>query len=230
MGLSHELGDSKNLTLIRRGGLRRVRDCFRAGGRFPHRACISRPATPPTSFPIGAAGRARAIVTFPISVSPPRLDMEELLDIRGLTLFVSGQSNDGGGFCRSGSSATRSRCRTSMPRRHRDSSKWAPSGAFGEDGEHWRARRPARLECRVRYQRSARTWYINSVFGIGQDLSQSGGGGPSIFPTTSLGVSLNLRVAPQWHCAECRVRRRAGRSEPPQGRRPCSCIATMACC
>lgn len=125
------------------------------------------------------------------------LDMEEWFDIRGLTLFVSGQSNDGGGLSERfvGDSFAVSNIDAAK------ASRFLEVGAgwgFGEDGEH--GVRVGLLDLNAEFDASdPRSLYINSVFGIGQDLSQSGESGPSIFPTTSLGVSVNLQVAPQWH-------------------------------
>jgi porin len=124
-------------------------------------------------------------------------DMEELFDIRGLTLFVYGQSNDGGGLSERfvGDSFAVSNIDATT------GSRFLEAGAawgFGEDGEH--GVRLGLLDLNAEFDTSdPRSLYINSVFGVGQDLSQSGAGGPSIFPTTSLGVSLNLQVAPLWH-------------------------------
>jgi len=39
--------------------------------------------------------------------------------------------------------------------------------------------------------------FLNSSFGTGKDLSQSGRNGPSIFPSTSLGLRLDVRPAPE---------------------------------
>lgn len=125
------------------------------------------------------------------------LDMEELWNVRGLTLFVSGQSNDGGGFSDRfvGDSFAVSNIDAPTASRFLEvGAKWG----FGEDGEH--GLRVGLLDLNAEFDVSdPRALYINSVFGIGQDLSQTGENGPSIFPTTALGVSLNLQVAPQWH-------------------------------
>ncbi|WP_129647412.1 carbohydrate porin [Peristeroidobacter agariperforans] len=125
------------------------------------------------------------------------LDMEELWDIRGLKLFVSGQSNDGGGFSDrfvGDSFAVSSIDAATASRFLEAGAEWG----LGEDGEH--GLRVGLLDLNAEFDASAlRALYVNSVFGIGQDLSQSGENGPSIFPTTALGVTLSLQVAPQWH-------------------------------
>lgn len=125
------------------------------------------------------------------------LDLEELLDVRGLTLFVAGQSNDGGGLSDRFVGDSFAVSNIDAP----TASRFLEAGAawgFGEDGEH--GVRVGLLDLNAEFDVSdPRALYINSVFGIGQDLSQSGENGPSIFPTTSLGVSLNLQVAPRWH-------------------------------
>jgi porin len=40
--------------------------------------------------------------------------------------------------------------------------------------------------------------FLNSSHGIGPDFSQSGDNGPSIFPVTSLAISLHWQLTPQW--------------------------------
>jgi porin len=125
------------------------------------------------------------------------LDMEELFDIRGLTLFVSGQSNAGGGLSErfvGDSFAVSNIDAPAAARLFEAGAAWS----FGEDGKH--AARVGLLDLNAEFDASdPRGLYINSVFGIGQDFSQSGENGPSIFPTTSLGMSVNLQIAPEWH-------------------------------
>lgn len=125
------------------------------------------------------------------------LDMEELFDIRGLTLFVSGQSNAGGGLSDRYVGDSFAVSNIDAPKASRLFEAGAAWG-FGEDGQH--GVRVGLLDLNAEFDASdPRGLFINSVFGIGQDFSQSGENGPSIFPTTSLGATLNVEVAPQWH-------------------------------
>jgi porin len=125
------------------------------------------------------------------------LDMEELLEVRGLTLFVSGQSNDGGGLSDRYVGDSFAVSNIDAPKASRLFEAGAAWG-FGEDGQH--GLRVGLLDLNAEFDASdPRGLFINSVFGIGQDFSQSGENGPSIFPTTSLGATMNLEVASQWH-------------------------------
>lgn len=45
---------------------------------------------------------------------------------------------------------------------------------------------------------AARGVFINSTFGVGHELAQTGMNGPSIFPVTSLALRLALQPTPQW--------------------------------
>ncbi|WP_161965746.1 carbohydrate porin [Steroidobacter cummioxidans] len=125
------------------------------------------------------------------------LDMQELWDIRGLTLFVYGQSNAGGGLSERFVGDSFDVSNIDAPA----ASRFLELGAaweFGDDGEH--GVRVGLLDLNTEFDVSApRNLYVNGAFGMGQELGQSGEHGPSSYPTTSLGVSLNLQVAPQWH-------------------------------
>ena len=45
---------------------------------------------------------------------------------------------------------------------------------------------------------NARSLFINSTFGVGHELGQTGENGPSIFPSTSLAARLALTLSPDW--------------------------------
>ncbi len=125
------------------------------------------------------------------------LDVEELFDIQGMSLFVSAESNAGGGLSDRYVGDSFGVSNIDAPAASRVFEAGAAWG-FGEDGKH--GLRVGLLDLNAEFDASEpRALYINSVFGIGQDLSQTGENGPSIYPTTSLGMSVNLQVAPGWH-------------------------------
>ncbi|MBL8271545.1 carbohydrate porin [Steroidobacter sp.] len=125
------------------------------------------------------------------------LDAERLWGLSGLTLFVSGQSNNGGGLSDRFIGDSFAVSNIDAPK----ASRLLEAGAdwsFGESSEH--SLRVGLLDLNADFDSSEpRALYINSIFGVGQDLGQSGENGPSIFPTTSLGVRLNLAIGAQWH-------------------------------
>ncbi len=154
--------------------------------------------------------------------------MEELFDIRGLTLFVSGQSNAGGGLSDRFVGDSFAVSNIDAPKASRLFEAGAAWG-FGEDGEH--GVRVGLLDLNAEFDASdPRGLFINSVFGIGQDFSQSGENGPSIFPTTVGGRELEPASCASVALAQRRFRRRARRSERSQSDRCAHLITTTACC
>jgi len=61
--------------------------------------------------------------------------------------------------------------------------------------------------------------FLNSSFGIGADYSQSGGNGPSIFPTTSAGVRLNGWLTPSVYARTIILDGVSGDPDDPRGTR-----------
>lgn len=125
------------------------------------------------------------------------LDAEHLWGARGLTLFVSGQSNSGGGLSERFVGDTFAVSNIDAPA----ASRFYEVGAdwhFGADAQH--AVRVGLLDLNNDFDAvDTRRLYINSALGLGQELGQTGDNGPSTFPTTSLGVRLNWQLAPDWH-------------------------------
>ncbi len=124
------------------------------------------------------------------------IDGEKLWDIPGLTLFVYGLYNSGGGFSEKyvGDSFTASNI--DAPAATRLYEAWVDWKFGAEDGHSVRA---GLYDLNSDFDSSEpRGLFINSSFGVGQDLAQTGDNGPSIFPAASLGVRFDLQLAPQW--------------------------------
>jgi porin len=124
------------------------------------------------------------------------LDGERLWNIPGFTLFAYGLHNSGGGFSEAfvGDSFTASNI--DAPAATRLYEAWV-DWQFGDDSVH--SVRAGLYDLNSEFDVSdTRSLFINSAFGIGQDIAQTGANGPSIFPVASFGVRLDVQLAPRW--------------------------------
>lgn len=124
------------------------------------------------------------------------IDGERLWGVPGLSLFAYGLHNRGSDFSGtySGDSFTISNIDTSGATRLYEA--WV-DWRFGPDANH--SVRAGLYDLNSEFDSSeTRGLFINSVFGVGHDLAQSGANGPSIFPVTSLGARLDLELTSQW--------------------------------
>lgn len=124
------------------------------------------------------------------------VDGERLWGVPGLSLFAYGLHNRGSDFSGKygGDSFTISNIDTSGATRLYEA--WV-DWRFGAAASH--SVRAGLYDLNSEFDSSeARGLFINSVFGVGHDLAQSGANGPSIFPVTSLGARLDLELTTQW--------------------------------
>lgn len=124
------------------------------------------------------------------------VDGERLWGVPGLSLFAYGLHNRGSDFSGkySGDSFTISNIDTVGATRLYEA--WV-DWRFGADANH--SVRAGLYDLNSEFDSSeTRGLFINSVFGVGHDLAQSGANGPSIFPVTSLGARLDLELTTQW--------------------------------
>jgi len=124
------------------------------------------------------------------------VDGEKLWHVPGLTLFAYALYNNTGSFSEKYSGDAFTATNIDAPRATRLYEAWVDY-LFGAEGSH--SIRAGLYDLNSEFDVSEpRSLFLNSVFGVGHDLGQTGVNGPSIFPVTSPGVRLDLELAPQW--------------------------------
>lgn len=124
------------------------------------------------------------------------VDAERLWNVPGLTLFASGIYNSGGGFSEKYVGDSFAASNIDAPAATRLYEAWA-DWQFGANSQH--SVRAGLYDLNSEFDASeVRGLFLNSSFGVGHDLAQSGANGPSIFPVTALGARFDLQLAPQW--------------------------------
>ena len=124
------------------------------------------------------------------------IDGERAFGMRGLTLFLHGLHNNDARFSSRYSGDAMTASNIDAPRATRLYEAWLDY-AFGTHGAA--SLRLGLYDLNTELDTSdSRALFVNSSFGVGHDLGQSGVNGPSIFPITSLGLRFALRPRENW--------------------------------
>ncbi len=117
------------------------------------------------------------------------LDMERLVSWRGATIFFDGLSIQGGRPSRLAGDAQGVSSIEAVPQWTLEEA-WIQQNFFGNRFSALAGIYDVNSEF---YHLHAADLFLNSSFGIGPELSQSGRGGPSIFPQTSAGARFEVK-------------------------------------
>lgn len=123
------------------------------------------------------------------------VDGEGAFGVPGLTLFAYALYTNDARFSEVYSGDVMTASNIDAPRALRLYEAWAQWGF----GPHDSSLRLGLYDLNSEFDVSAaRGVFINSTFGVGHELAQTGVNGPSIFPVTSLALRLALQPTPQW--------------------------------
>lgn len=123
------------------------------------------------------------------------VDGERAFGMPGLTLFAYGLYNNAAQFSEKFSGDAMTASNIDAPRAVRLYEAWA-DWTFGKSDSSVRF---GLYDLNSEFDVSdARSFFINSSFGVGHELGQTGLNGPSIFPVTSLAVRIATQLAPGW--------------------------------
>jgi porin len=123
------------------------------------------------------------------------VDGEQAFGVPGLQLFVYGLYNNANRFSDRYAGDAMTASNIDSPRAVRLYEAWAQWTFEGERA----SLRAGLYDLNSEFDVSdARGTFINSSFGVGHELSQTGVNGPSIFPSTSLALRLSYGLAQDW--------------------------------
>jgi porin len=142
---------------------------------------------------VPAGGRATGARAFGDADLRLRVDLERLAGWRGATAEVNGIGSAGGNPSDLAGDL-QGVSNIAVPRRLRLLEAWLQQDLL--DGRASLLVGLSDLNSEF-YALQAAALFLNSSFGIGPEFSQSGLGGPSIFPATSLGARLGVRPRPE---------------------------------
>lgn len=123
------------------------------------------------------------------------VDGERAFGVPGLQLFAYGLYNNGAQFSEELSGDAMTASNIDAPRAIRLYEAWA-DWTFGASDASMRF---GLYDLNSEFDTTeARSLFLNSTFGVGHELGQTGRNGPSIFPSTSLALRLALKPAEDW--------------------------------